>query len=125
MDLSGTEEPLRHRKTLDMPAGPPPPPGGVPGRVLPGLVRLPEREVSRVLLERIDVVFLVLELVEPLSGQPAVLPEASDTEVDVTLDLVRIAAVDQVDDEADDVFHRLGRARVVVDLVEAEAADVL
>ena len=100
-------------------------PGRVPRRVLLRLVRLPEREVARILLERVRRLLFVLELVEPLPGQAAVLLEAGHAEVDVAPDLVGIAALDQLDDEGDDLVHRLGHLRPEVDLVEPEAAGVL
>src|SRR5439155_17143622 len=45
------EELLRHRRALDVPAGPSGAPGRVPSRVLALLVRLPEREVAGIFLE--------------------------------------------------------------------------
>ena len=68
---------------------------------------------------------LVLDLVEPLPGEAAVLLEARDAEVDVALDLVGVAALDQLVDEANDLVHRLGHLGPVVDVVEPEAARVL
>ena len=58
----------------------------------PGLFAFQSAKSRRVLLERVRLLLLVLELVEPLPGQPAVLLETGDAEVDVTLDLVRVAA---------------------------------
>ena len=52
VDLEGRPEQRGgHRRAFDVPARPPLPPGGVPGGVLAGLVRLPEREIARILLE--------------------------------------------------------------------------
>src|SRR2546422_11152055 len=80
-----TEELLRHRGALDVPARATAAPRRVPGRVLAFFRRLPEGEVARLLLERAWVV--VLELLRPLPRQPAVLGEARDAEVDVTAGL--------------------------------------
>ena len=70
--------------------GRPAPPRRVPGCVLARLVRLPQREVARILLERVRL--LLLHLVGPLAREPAVPGVARDAEVDVALDLVREAA---------------------------------
>ena len=66
--------------------------------VLARLVRLPEREVARILLARVRL--LLLDLVGPLPREAAVLRPARDAEVDVAVDLVGEAALDQVGDEA-------------------------
>src|ERR1700751_4577116 len=58
---------LRHRRALDVPARPAPPPRRVPPRVLARLVRLPEREIARILLQRVRL--LLLHLVRPLARQ--------------------------------------------------------
>ena len=96
---------LRHRRTLDVPARPAAPPGRVPRRVLARLVRLPEREVARVLLQRVRL--LLLDLFRPLAGEPTVLRVARDGEVDVALDRVCEVALDQLLDELDDGGDRL------------------
>ena len=52
MDLEvEAQQPLCHRRALDVPPGTPSSPGGIPRRVLAGLVRLPQREVERVTLQ--------------------------------------------------------------------------
>ena len=84
----GAEQLLGHHRALDVPAGPAATPRRVPGGVLARLVRLPEREVARVLLERVRL--LLLDLVRPLARQAAVLGKARDPEVDVALDRVRV-----------------------------------
>src|SRR5205814_7893599 len=96
---------LRHRRALDVPARPPPAPRRVPPRVLPGLVRLPEREVARIPLERVRL--LLLHLVEPLTRKPAVVGELRDPVVDVAFDLVGEPALDQVLDQRDLLRDRL------------------
>src|SRR5262249_54630724 len=47
------ERVLGHHRALDVPTRPTAAPGRVPGGVLTGLVRLPQREIPSVLLERI------------------------------------------------------------------------
>ena len=89
----------------------------------PVLVRLPEREVAGVFLERVRL--LLLDLVRPLAGQATVLGEARDPEVHVPLDRVCVVLVDQRLDERDDLRHDLAGLRHVVRLAEAEAARVL
>src|SRR2546423_15388858 len=88
------EELLREHRALDVPPRPTSPPGRVPGRVLALLVRLPEGEVARILLQGIR--FLLLDLVRPLAGEAAVLREARHPEIDVALDRVRVPGVDEL-----------------------------
>ena len=88
VDLEGRpEELLGHRRALDVPARATAPPRRLPPRVLVRLVRLPEREVARILLARVRL--LLLDLIGPLPGEPPVLGLPGDAEVDVALDLVR------------------------------------
>src|SRR5205814_8015927 len=105
------EQVLRHGGALDVPAGPPAPPRGSPRGVLVRLVRFPEREVAGVELERVRTLLLVLtlDLVDPLARKLAVGGVARDTEVDVAAGLVRVPAVDELRDEADDLRNRLRR----------------
>ena len=88
------EQLLRHHRALDVPAGTAASPGRVPPRVLVRLVRLPQREVARILLARVRL--LLLDLVGPLAGEAAVLRIARDAEVDVAFHLVCVAALDQL-----------------------------
>src|SRR5581483_8996410 len=79
----GPEDLLGHHRALDVPARTAVAPGRVPPRVLGrGLVRLPEREVARILLERARLLAL-LDLIGALAGEPAVVGKARDAEVDV------------------------------------------
>src|SRR4029077_1650325 len=55
-----TEVLLRHRGALDVPARPDAAPRRLPPGVLARLVRLPEREVARILLERVRLLILHL-----------------------------------------------------------------
>ena len=98
-----------------MPARAPAPPGGIPGGVLHRLLRLPEREVERVLLERgaFDALALV-HLVDVAVRQRAVLGQRAHAEVDVALDHVGVAALDQVADQRDDLVDHRGRLGLVV-----------
>ena len=64
-------------------------------------------------------------LVRPLARELAVVREARDAEVDVAVDLVREAALDQLLDERDDPGDRLGRLRQVVGHAEPERVGVL
>src|SRR6185503_16754397 len=102
VDLEGRSvQLLDHRRALDVPAGAPPPPRRVPPGVLGlRLVRLPEREVARVLLERVRL--LLLDLVRTLPRQPPVRGIGRNAKVDVAADGVRVPGVDQLADERDD-----------------------
>ena len=117
------EQLLGHHGALDVPAGAPAAPRRVPPRVLAGLVRLPEREVARILLARVRL--LILDLVGPLTGESAVPVELRDAVVDVAVDLVRVAARDQLLDRGDHLRDHLARLRLVVGHAEAEVARVL
>ena len=77
---------VRHRRALDVPAGPPAAPGRVPGRVLIRLVGLPEREVERraLALARLDA-RAGDQLVGPLARELAVARIGRDAEVDVAV----------------------------------------
>src|SRR2546428_3806714 len=93
----GAQVLLRHRRALDVPAGPAPTPRRLPPRVLLRLVRLPEREVPLVLLQ---VARLLRDhVVELGAGEPPVLREPGHAEVDVTAGLVGEPALDQLLDE--------------------------
>ncbi len=109
MDLEGrAEDVLRHRRALDVPAGPPPPPRRVPPGVLGRrLVRLPQCEVARVLLERARLLAL-LDLVGLLAREPAVVGEARNPEIDIASGCVGVPGLDQLLDEVDDLGHALG-----------------
>ena len=98
-------------------------PGRLPRCVLARLVRLPEREVARILLERVRL--LLLDLVGPLAGKPPVPGIARDAEVHVAFDRVRVLALDELLDEADDLGNHLARLGLVVGHPQAEAAGVL
>ena len=103
--------------------GRPSPQGEGQRGVLAGLRRLPEREVARVLLARVRLA--VLDLVGALPREPAVVGEARDPEVDVAVDRVGEAALDELLDERDDLRDVLGHLRQVVGQPEPEIADVL
>src|SRR5262245_44733167 len=109
---------LGHGRALDVPAGPATAPRRVPPGVLARLVRLPQREVARILLERVRL--LLLHLIEPLPRQPAVLGEARDPVVDVALNLVREVLLEQPLDQRDLLRDRLGGGRLDVRPAETE-----
>src|SRR5205085_7098946 len=119
----GAEQLLRHHGALDVPAWTPTAPRRLPPRVLAGLVRLPEREVAGVLLARVRL--LLLDLIRPLSRELTILAELRDAVVDVTVDLVRVAACDQLLDRRDHLRDHLARLRLVIGHAEAEVARVL
>src|SRR5207249_10981433 len=104
------EELLGHRRAFDVPAGTAAAPRRLPPRVLPLFVRLPEREVARISLERIR--FLLFHLVGALARQAAVLRKALDAEIDVALCLVRVTVPNQLLDQRDDLGDRLRRPRL-------------
>ena len=112
-----------HGGALDVPAGTANSPRRLPERVLAFLVPLPEREIARILLER--VLLLRFHLVGPLAGQPAVVGEAGDAVVDVALRLVGEAHGDELLDQGDDLRDRLGRLRLEVGPSEPELVRVL
>src|SRR4029079_7591003 len=117
-----SEQLLGEHRALDVPARPATPPGRVPRGVLTLLVRLPEGEVARILLQRVRL--LLLDLSGSLAGEASVLGEARDAEVDVALDGIRMFRVDQGADEADDLRHVVGDLRHRVGHAEPEAAGV-
>ena len=82
----------------------------------------PSRARSRgVLLERVRL--LLLDLVGPLASRPY--PGSRATKVHVTFDRVRVLALDELLDEADDLGNHLARLGLVVGHPQAEAAGVL
>ena len=88
-----------HGRALDVPAGAARAPGRVPGR-LAGLGGLPEGEVERVALVRVDLdPGAGQELGQVAAGQLAVLGPLADGEVDVAVGLVGEADVDQAGDQ--------------------------
>ena len=104
--------------------GPAAAPRRVPRGVLARLVGLPEREVARILLQRVRLLAL-LHLVRALAREPPVLGIARDAEVDVALDRVRVPRSISSSMNADDPGDVLGRLRQRVRQPEAEVADVL
>src|SRR3954468_7249061 len=71
---------LRHHRALDVPARAAAAPRRVPPRVpRRRLIRLPQREIARVALQRARLLPL-LDLIRLLAGQPSVLREGRDGE---------------------------------------------
>src|SRR5207245_1634470 len=103
-------------------------PGRLPDRVLVRLVRLPQREVAGILLQLGALRFLgrVVQriLVALAAGQPAVLRERRDPEVDVAARGIRESAVDELADQLDDLRNRLAGLRLVVGPAQAEQVGV-
>ena len=128
MSKSSPRIALRHRRALDVPARPSPPPRSVPGGVLPFLLRLPEGEVERVALERALfrrlACVLWRELVQAAVRELAVFGEAPHAEVHVASGGIGVAAIDQRLDQLDDLRDRLAREWLVVGAAEAEALGV-
>ncbi len=106
-----------------MPAGASAAPGRLPPGVLAFLRRLPEGEVTRILLQRARL--LLLDLVGPMAGESAVRREAGDAEVHVSAGLIRVPGCDELLDERDDLGDRLGRERLLVGHLEPEGGGVL
>src|SRR5262249_8206397 len=113
----------RHRRALDVPAGPALAPGRVPRR-LPRLGRLPEREVDRVALALVDVdarAGRLEEIVQPAVRELPVLGERRDVEVHaLPLDDVRATGVHELADELHHPVDVPGRARQRVGAAHAE-----
>ena len=117
------KELLGHRGALDVPPRPPGSPGRVPRRVLTLLLRLPEGEVARILLQR-EVGVVALALVHLVLGavrELAVLGKARDAEIDVAAGLVGGVTFDERLDQRHDPRDRLGGLRFVVGPADAEA----
>ena len=116
---------LGHRRALDVPAGAALAPRRAPGRVLVRLGRLPQREIQRILLEirALDALALV-HLVDVAPRQLAVGLERPHAEVDVAVDGIRRAAVDQLLDQLDDLPDVLGRVGLGVRPPQTQAIRV-
>ena len=119
VDVEGAAEVLlRHRRALDVPAGPAPSPRRGPrGRRRLGLlVALPQGEVARVALAPGVGVLGGLHVVDLLPGQLAVRRPGPHVEVDVTRPVLRgvgVAALDQRADQLEHLRHVAGGRRLV------------
>ena len=122
------EQPQRHRRALDVPAGTPGTEAEVPARLArPG--RLPEDEVAGVLLVVVVRVHARARL-DPLvveARQPAVLLEGRDLVVGGPLAAVGVAgALERLDDAGHRLQVRLvGGARALLNRLEAERLGIL
>ena len=114
---------FRHRRALDVPARPPPPPGRIPPSVLGRLPGLPQREVPRILLERSGLLYR--HVLGARAREPTVVPEARHAEVHVAPRFVGEPAGDELPGERDDVRDGLGGERLDIGTAEAEAVGVL
>ncbi len=100
----------RHRRAFEVPSGPARTPRCGPRR-LARLGGLPEREVPRIPFARTGALALV-DVVELVPGQPPVLGEAPDVEVDVAARRVRVTVVDEPLHHLDHLGDVPGRARL-------------
>ena len=116
---------LGHRRALDVPARAPAAPGRVPGGVLALLLGLPEREVERILLAigAFDPLALV-HVVDRAMAQRAVVGVRAHAEVDVAVDRVGRAVVEQGLDQVLDRLDRLGGQRLAIGPPQAQALGV-
>ena len=126
MSKCGAEQLDRHRRALDVPAGPTRAPRRFPRR-LAGLRGLPQHEVERIALGLVHLDARAgAQVREPLAGEPAVRLELRDRVVDVAVvGGVRVALVDEPLHHRDDLRDVLGRARLVVAERHAERRAVL
>ena len=113
-----------HRRTLDVPAGVTLAPGRGPGEGRASrLGALPECEVGRVALGRIDLrTHALLERFLHVAGETSVSGEALHRVVHVAVDHVREAARDEPLDEHDHLGDMRGRARIDGRWEDAEIA---
>ena len=94
-----TEVLVRHRHAFGVPARPSASPRRGPGR-LTGLGALPQREVALIALAGRHSLAL-MDVVDPVPGQLAVVGVAQHVEVDVAATLVGVAGLDQSLDQLD------------------------
>ena len=111
----------RHRRALDMPARASLAPRAVPGR-LARLRGLPEREVHRMVLGRVDLDARAgLHVVETAAAELAVMRELLDAVVDIAVvDHIGVALRDELLDHRDDLRHRLTDARVDIGMADVQ-----
>ena len=128
VDVEAVAEDLeRHRRALDVPAGPARSPGRIPLR-LSGLRGLPEREVDRaaLLLVDLDARARALEqLFERAMRQRAVRRQRVDLEVHaLAFDDIGVAARDELRDQLLHLVDELGRVRDLVGPQDVEAVEL-
>ena len=121
----GAQVAQAHGRALDVPAGPAHAPRAVPGR-LARLGGLPDGEVERVGLAGLGVdAHALLELVDALLAELAVLVEAAHAEVDAAVGRVGVVGADELADEVDDLGDRLRGLGLDVGARDAEPVGVL
>ena len=104
----------RHRRALDMPARESRTPRAGPHLETVLARRLPQREVPRVSLARIDLAARPRQkLISRVPRQPAVSRKARDVEVDSAADLIRVAALDELRDDLDHLRDVRGGPRIL------------
>ena len=108
-----------------MPAGPPPPPGRIPGGVLARLVRFPQREIERVVLAIGSLhAFPLVHLVDVAVAELAVFGVAPNPEIDVSVDRVGMSALDQASDQSDHAVDRLACERLKIGSTQPKSVGV-
>ena len=101
------EQSFGHRRALNVPARSTLAPRRLPGRVLAGLLRLPQREVGRIALAPGALHSLPLvHLLQIAMGKLTVFGIAADREVHVSLRRIGVPALDQPLDQVDDLRDR-------------------
>ena len=114
-----------HRGALDVPAGTALAPGGIPGGFV-GLGGLPEGEIGGVTLwVSGGDACAGFHFLDGAAGEFPVALEAGDVEIDVAGGFVRVSAVDERPDETNDLRDELGGAGEMIDVGDAELADVV
>ena len=132
VDVEGQTQVLaRHGRALDVPTGTALAPRAFP-RGFAGLGGLPQREVEMVALAIFQALAVGAQLamasfhlVDVATGQRAVIGIAAHAEVDVALDLVRMAAVDELLDELDHLGDLLGCARAHIRVLHVHGVHVV
>jgi hypothetical protein len=121
VDVEGHPELLLgHDRAFDVPPGTALAPRARPVR-LPRLGRLPEREIEGIGLALVHFDARAgLELVDVAPREPAIARERADREVDIAVDHVRVAALDEAFDHADHARHGLRRPRLGGRLLDPE-----
>ena len=115
----------RHRRTLDVPARTPLAPRTVPRR-LSRLRRLPQREIHRMMLALVDTDACArLHVVQRASAELAVAREALHAVVDVAVERIGIALLDQLFDHGEHVRNMLRNARIGVGAAHVERVNRL
>ena len=121
----------RHSRALDVPAGTALAPRAFPRR-LAGFGGLPQREVQMVALAIFQALAVgaqlamtAFHLVDVATGQRTVISVAAHAEINVALDLVRMAAIDEFLDEPDHLGDLLGCARAHIGVLHVHGVHIV